>query len=101
MKYIPIVEKQHAVGNGIHKIFRFPNGFGASVVRFKTFGTYGSYTNNENEWELAVIKFNNMPPYNEDFELVYNTDITDDVMGHLTEKEVEEILDKISLLKGD
>ena len=54
----PIVNRHHSIGNGIQKIYRFPNNFGASIVRFKMFGLsgYGSYTSNESEFELAVIK---------------------------------------------
>ena len=103
MKIIkPIIERLHpvckeGVGNGIQKIYRFKNNYGARVVRFKIHNTYGSYTSNEKEWELAIIKFNSKD--NENFKLVYNTPITDDVMGHLTDKKVEEILIKIKGLK--
>ena len=54
-------------GSGIAKKYYFANGYGASVVRFKLGSDpsvkmfaennrYGSYTSNEKEWELAVIK---------------------------------------------
>lgn len=90
-----IFENQHLYK--IHKIWRFKNGYGASVIRVKDKMTneYMSYTNNNEEWELAVIKFTDSNNY----ELVYNTEITNDVIGYLKKEEVEEILRKIKKLK--
>ena len=97
----PIAERIHPVGEGIQKIYRFKNDYGASVVRFKipmsSFPSYGSYTDNENEWELAVIKFPTSD--NEKFELTYETPLTDDVLGHLVSEEVEKTLKAISELE--
>jgi len=109
----PVLVRKMPFGDGIQRIYRFPNGYGASVVRVKfdfndpigrflgafcalMGGYFGSYTDNENEWELAVIKFKSEK--NDDFELCYDTSITDDVIGHLTEEEVEKILHKIKNL---
>jgi hypothetical protein len=98
----PILVRKHPLGDGVQRIYRFSNGYGASIVRFKiptslgVMGFYGSYTNNENEWELAVIKFKGKESNN--FELCYDTPITNDVIGYLTEDEVEEILKKIKNL---
>ncbi len=82
----PLVKKPHPMGNGgIQRLYRFPNGYGASVVRFKTsWGGYGSYTSNESEWELAVIKWDSNKE--DDFHLIYDTPITNDVIGHLKSK---------------
>jgi hypothetical protein len=76
----------HTTGSGLMGRVQFDNGYGVSVVRFKISGSYGSCTNNENEWELAVLKNN---------KLCYDTYITDDVMGHLSENEVTDIMKKI------
>lgn len=101
-KYTPIIKRAHSAGEGIQKIYRFPNNYGASVVRFKlgmfSFlrNPYGSYTNNEKEWELAVIHF--LSEDNLDFELTYDTEITDDVIGHLTDSGVDKILSEIEKL---
>ena len=76
---------------GIQKIYRFPNGFGASVVKSEY-----SYGGNENLWELAVITFDGDD--SEKFELTYETPITNDVIGSLTDDEVEEKLAEISQL---
>lgn len=108
MKIIkPYKERIHSSGSGIQKLYKFPNGYGASVVRFtlpmKAFMRadpngmeYGSYTNNEDEWELAVIKWED-----DDYKLTYDTPITDDVMGYLGSKEVEDILKRIADLSKD
>ena len=99
----PILEKPHPIskeaGSGTQKIWRFSNGYGASVVQFKLRENlgYGSYTSNDDEWELGVLKFEGEDINN--FELCYDTPITFDVIGHLTKTKVEEILLKISKLR--
>lgn len=75
-------------GSGVQMLFRFPNGRGASVVQ----GPY-SYGVDEGHWELAVIEF--LSEDNHDFNLDYSTEITDDVEGHLTESDVNALLDRI------
>ena len=70
-------------------IYKFPNGYGASVIRFP--GTYGY---SEGLWELAVIKFSDNNDC-DDFELVYDTPITDDVLGFLDVDDVSEVLNDI------
>lgn len=62
----------------------FDNGYGASVVTGP-----GVYSDSEHPYELAVI-FNNS--------VCYDTDITDDVIGHLNEEEVTELLNRIEAL---
>lgn len=98
----PTLEREHPLSKeglsfGTQKIWRFKNGYGASVIQLKVGNTFGSYTSNEKEWELAVIKFNSEDI--EDFKLVYDTPITNDVIGHLSKKEVVKILEKIKKLK--
>ena len=90
---------------GRQRLYRFENNFGASVVRHN--GSYGGY---EGLWELAVIKWSEEPrdpdydfggafdPGAPDWELVYDTPITDDVIGWLKESEIEPILLKIKSL---
>jgi len=87
----PDTERPHPTGTGTQKIFRFDNGYGASVVKF-----YGSYGFKEGLWELAVIKFDGEGLW--DFELNYKTPLTEDVIGYLTEKKVIEILKEIKEL---
>lgn len=83
----------HKHGNGLQAILFFPNGYGISVVRFKLMAMYGSYTDNDLEWECAILFGND-----KEWELTYNTPITDDVIGHLTEEQVTELMEKIQLL---
>ena len=106
----PVLVRKTPFGDGIQRIYRFPNGYGASVVRVKfnpndptgrfleklRREAFGSYTDNENKWELAVIKFKSEE--NDDFELYYDISITNDLIVLLTEEEVEKILHKIKNL---
>lgn len=66
-------------------IYRFPNGYGASVVHGEH--TYGL--------ELAVIKFTG-----NDFNLDYSTEITDDVRGYLDQESLVRTLQQIFDLRG-
>ncbi len=74
---------------GRQKIYKFPNGYGASIIR-----TRYSYGYKKGLWELAVIKFY----INGKCDLCYDTPITDDVIGNLKWNEVEEYLEKIKNL---
>ena len=74
---------------GIQKIFKFDNMYGASVVKHKY-----SYGNELGLWELAVIKY-----YADDeWHIVYDTKITDDVIGNLTDDDVCFYLEQIKYL---
>jgi hypothetical protein len=83
----------HSVGDGISGKIFFDNGYGVSVVRFKINDRYSSYTNNENEWELAILFGNE-----KEWELTYNTPITNDVIGWLSEDKVTDIMKKVQEL---
>jgi hypothetical protein len=89
--------KPHRFGEGVHGLIFFENGYGVSVVRYKGAyipnGGYSSYTSNENEWEVAVIYGNE-----NEWEISYNTHITDDVLGHLTEGEVDWVMIQVQEL---
>jgi len=96
----PSLERDHPValegsGEGIQKIWRFKNGFGASVVRFSIGGLGGSYGYDAGLWELGIIKFDKEGSYN----LTYETGITEDVLGHLTKEDVVNYLKRIKELK--
>jgi len=67
---------------GIYQEYKFPNGYGASVVKHS-----GSYGGNQGLWEVAVL--------NSEGELCYDTPITSDVLGHLNDPEVDSVLTKI------
>ena len=73
---------------GFYARFKFRNGFGASVICHKF-----SYGGDRGLFELAVIQW-----ADEDWDLCYTTDITDDVCGYLTRKDVCKLLDRIEKL---
>lgn len=72
-------------GDSYSHIFKFENGYGASVIKH-----YGSYGYEEDLFELAVL--------NSAGDLCYDTPITSDVIGHLTNDEVLKLLEKIKNL---
>lgn len=85
--------ESHGFGEGLQARMFFENGYGVSVVRFMVMGRYGSYTDNESEWELAVLRGNE-----DDATLAYDTDITDDVLGHLSSEDVSDIMVQVQSL---
>lgn len=74
---------------GVQKIFKFDNLYGASVIKHKY-----SYGGDLGLWELAVIKHQE----DDEWHIVYDTKITDDVIGYLTEEEVCFYLEQIKNL---
>ena len=72
--------KKTLVG-GVALRFTFPNGYTGSVIRH-----LGSYGHAYGLWEIDVMHGN---------EFVYDTPITDDFIGWLTNEEVEHILQQI------
>lgn len=72
--------------------YYFKNGYGASVV--KGLCTFGA---EQGLWELAVVKCSK-----EGWLICYDTPITDDVIGYLTEEAVDALLEEIAKLpKGE
>lgn len=82
-----------ALNGGTQVVHRFNNKFGASVVCHDF-----SYGREEGLKELAVLKFGT-EEY--DYELTYDTDITDDVIGHLRDEDVNDLLARIEALKPE
>ena len=76
---------------GIQKVYKFDNGYGASVIRHS-----GSYGGNDGLWELAVIKFQGEGKWSLD----YRTSITDDVIGYLSDQEVDDLLGRVEALES-
>lgn len=68
-----------------HYVFAFDNGRGASIIRSPY--TYGGPDN----FELAVLR----DPKSGENHIDYETPITDDVLGDLTDEEVTSTLTKI------
>lgn len=65
-------------------VYRFPNGYGASVIRHEY-----SYGGPQGLFELAVLDGKG---------LCYDTPVTEDVEGHLTPAEVDRLLLQIKAL---
>lgn len=70
--------------NNYRKVYKFDNGYEASVIC-----NYGSYGNKDGLFEVAVMK---------DGDIVYDTTVTDDVVGWLDFAGVADILNKIKAL---
>lgn len=75
----------HPIGEGIQAVIEFDNGYGASVIS----GTRYFYSTPARPYEIAVLY---------DGVIVYDTPITNDVCGYLTEDEANEILTQIEAL---
>ncbi len=75
----------HEVMGGHQRIYKFENGYGASVIKHDY-----SYGGKDGKWELGVL--------DQIDKLTYDTPITSDVIGHLTVERVEEILQQIKEL---
>lgn len=84
----PLIERT-VHGNGTQRLYKFPNNYGASVVRHDF-----SYGGKKGLWELAVIE------YTDDMVwcITYTTPITSDVEGRLTDDEVDALLTQIEAL---
>ena len=76
------------LNGGIQYKAKFNNGYGASIVQHNF-----SYGGNDGLWELAVL--------NKNGNLCYDTPITNDVLGYLTESDVNATLMLIKALPED
>ena len=74
--------------DGTQKLYYFDNGYGASVVCHQY-----SYGGSKGLWELAVLS-----KTDDGYQIDYSTEITNDVEGNLTVKDVESLLDRIAVL---
>jgi len=97
MVHVPILERSHPYNKGgIQKIYRFENGYGASVVQIP-----GSLEGMTNRWEVGVIAF--IGPDALNFELCPENIIElipqRNPIRLLTLEDVESILDAIKELK--
>lgn len=77
--------------DGVQYLFRFENNYGASIIKHS-----GSYGHNDDLWELGVVKFYGDDKY--DWNLNYETPITDDVIGWQTDEQIRDLLKRIKEL---
>lgn len=81
------------LNGGTQVVHRFDNNFGASVVCHNF-----SYGHEEGFKELAVLKFLDT---SDGYQITYDTEITSDVIGHLTDEDVNDLLARIEALKPE
>ena len=79
---------------GFQMVYRFRNGYGASVICHK-----GSYGGNQGRYELAVAVWRSSR--DDDWSICYSTPITHDVLGHLESSKVFDILNQVAALPPD
>jgi hypothetical protein len=84
-----MIHTEKDLHNGTQVVHKFENNYGASVVRHDF-----SYGRESGLFEIAVVLFDS----DGDWSINYETPITDDVVGHLSQKEVDDILKLIELL---
>lgn len=73
---------------GPHLVAFFENGYGVSVIQ-----NLYSYGGRDGRWEAAVLKGNQ-----EEWRIVYDTPVANDVVGWLSEDEVKEFALAVSRL---
>ena len=88
---IPTLERPHPTMGGVQRLYRFSNNRGASVIQSRY-----SYGSQEGKWELAVLTFTGEDVTN--FFIDYTTPLTDDVLGYLSEEEVDDLLGQVEAL---
>lgn len=90
MKFDDLKFNPHIISpeDGVQALHFFDNGYGVSVVKFP-----GSYGYTEGLYEVGVLKGNET-----DFEICYDTHVTDGIVGHCDEIDVETMMEDISRL---
>ena len=73
--------------DGVHAKLLFTNGYGVSIIKHEY-----SYGGPKGFYELAVI--------NSEGDVVYDTPITDDVIGWLTPKDITDLMIQVQDLKS-
>lgn len=88
MNFADLEFEPHPNWDGVQAKHFFDNGYGVSVIKASH-----SYGGSKGLYELAVLK-----GLEEDWEICYDTPITDDVMGYLTKEDVETVLNQVERL---
>lgn len=88
MNFSDLQFNPHPNWEGVQAKHFFPNGYGVSVIQ-----SPNSYGGDDGLYELAVLKGDET-----NSKITYDTPITRDVIGYLTEDEVTELLTQVSSL---
>lgn len=80
---------ERSINGGSQVIHKFENDYGASVVQHQY-----SYGGDEALYELAVLAFSG-----DNWDLTYDTEITDDVIGYLSDEDVQDLLVRVEKLE--
>ena len=89
--FTPFAERYVVEIGNEQRIYRFENGYGASVVR----GPW-SYGGPDGLFEAAVLRQSDDDDHR--WPIDYSTPITNNVIGHLTEEDVQATLARIAAL---
>ena len=91
----PFKELKHSLFPGsIRRLYEFDNGYGASVICNER-----SYGGKSGLFELAVLERKATGVGDDNWQICTTTPITPDVLGYLTEADVQKLLFRISALR--
>ena len=80
---------ERSINGGVQKIYKFDNGYGASVVKHLF-----SYGGTQGLWEMALLSFDDLS-----WHITYHEDFANGgVAGYLSDKDVLELLEWIKWL---
>ena len=88
MKFAELNFEPHPNWDGVQAKHFFDNNYGVSVIK-----SSHSYGGSKDLYELAVLK-----GVEENWEICYDTPITEDVLGYLSEEEIEVLLYEVENL---
>jgi hypothetical protein len=88
MKFTELNFEPHKIKDGVQAKHFFSNGYGVSVVRFP-----GSYGFEDDLYEVAILQGTE-----DNWNITYDTPITDDVLGHRDEQDINIILEEVQAL---
>ena len=95
MKFSNLQFKPHVnyPDTGIGALHFFDNGYGVSVVQFTSPSGSGSYGAEQGLYEVAILK-----GLEENWEICYDTPITDDVIGYQSVEDIDNLLSQVESL---
>jgi hypothetical protein len=88
MKFTDLNFEPHPNIDGIRAVYFFDNSYGVSVIKSEY-----SYGGRDGLYEVAVLRGNS-----DEWDIVYDTSITEDVVGYLSKDGVDEVLMQVEAL---